>query len=135
MANVMIFIDGSNLHWGIVGYNKENHTNLRIDYNKLIQLLLKGRTLIRVIYYCSSPLPPNPSQIRFLGYLRSLSIQVIEKPLKVRHDPSTKIDHYVEKGVDVALAIDLIGMAWENAYDVAVVVSGDADYRGPVSTK
>lgn len=122
---VMIFIDGSNVHWGIKGYNKENKTNLKLDYAKLISLLLKSRTLVRVIYYCSKPIPPGrTSQIKFFDYLRSLGIQVIEKPLKTR---------YVEKGVDVALATDLIGMAWENAYDVAVIVSGDADYVGAVT--
>ncbi|MBA7492501.1 hypothetical protein ES702_03051 [subsurface metagenome] len=38
----------------------------------------------------------------------------------------------MEKGVDVALATDLIGMAWEDAYNVAVIVSGDEDYAGAV---
>ncbi|MEM2972341.1 MAG: NYN domain-containing protein [Candidatus Bathyarchaeia archaeon] len=131
---VMIFIDGSNLHWGIKGYNKENKTNLKIDYAKLISLLLKNRALVRVIYYCSKPIPPGrTSQIKFIDYIRSLGIQVIEKPLKTRCDPITKSTRYVEKSVDVALATDLIGMAWENAYDVAVIVSGDADYVGAVS--
>jgi len=132
-TRVMIFIDGSNLHWGIKGYNKENKINLKIDYRKLISLLLKNRTLIRVMYYCSKPVPPGrSSQIKFLDYLRSLDIQVIEKPLKTRYDPKTNSTRYVEKGVDVALATDLIGMAWEDAYDVAVIVSGDADYAGAV---
>jgi hypothetical protein len=88
----MIFIDGSNLHWGIKGYNKENKTNLKIDYAKLILLLLKNRTLVRVIYYCSKPIPPGrTSQIKFLDYIRSLGIQVIEKPLKTRYDPSQNL--------------------------------------------
>ena len=39
----------------------------------------------------------------------------------------------MEKGVDVALAVDLIGMAWEDAYNVAILVSGDSDYVGAVS--
>jgi len=57
---------------------------------------------------------------------------VIEKPLKARFDPSTRSNRYVEKGVDVALATDLIGMAWEDAYDVAIIISGDGDYAGAV---
>jgi uncharacterized LabA/DUF88 family protein len=130
----MIFIDGSNVHWGIKGYNKENKTNLKINYSKLISLLLKNRTLVRVIYYSSKPIPPGrTAQIKFLDYLRTLGIQVIEKPLKTRYDSRTESQRYVEKGVDVALATDLIGMAWENAFDVAIIVSGDADYVGAVS--
>jgi uncharacterized LabA/DUF88 family protein len=33
-----------------------------------------------------------------------------------------------EKGVDAALATDLLSLAWQRAYDIAVLVSGDADY-------
>jgi uncharacterized LabA/DUF88 family protein len=133
-TRVMIFIDGSNLHWGIRGYNKEHQTNLKLNYEKLIFVLLKDRTLIRVMYYCSQPIPPTrPTQRGFYDYLRSLNIQVIEKPLKTRTDPVTSAERFVEKGVDVALATDLIGMAWEDAYDVAIIVSGDADYVGAVS--
>jgi len=33
----------------------------------------------------------------------------------------------VEKGVDTAIATDMIRLAWEDAYDVAVVVSSDGD--------
>jgi uncharacterized LabA/DUF88 family protein len=32
------------------------------------------------------------------------------------------------KGVDAALVTDLLSLAWQRAYDVAVLVSGDADY-------
>ncbi|MCD6361065.1 MAG: NYN domain-containing protein [Armatimonadetes bacterium] len=32
-----------------------------------------------------------------------------------------------EKGVDTAIVTDLLSLAWENAYDVAVLVSSDAD--------
>jgi uncharacterized LabA/DUF88 family protein len=34
----------------------------------------------------------------------------------------------VEKGVDAALVTDLLSLAWQRAYEVAVLVSGDADY-------
>lgn len=33
-----------------------------------------------------------------------------------------------EKGVDSALVTDLLSLAWQRAYDVAILVSGDADY-------
>jgi uncharacterized LabA/DUF88 family protein len=33
----------------------------------------------------------------------------------------------VEKGVDTAIATDMIRLAWENAYDIGVLVSLDAD--------
>ena len=33
-----------------------------------------------------------------------------------------------EKGVDTAIATDLLSLAWEGAYDVAILVSSDADF-------
>jgi uncharacterized LabA/DUF88 family protein len=34
----------------------------------------------------------------------------------------------VEKGVDTAIATDMIRLAWEDAYDIAVLTSSDADF-------
>ncbi len=34
----------------------------------------------------------------------------------------------IEKKVDIQIAIDIISLAYENAYDTAVLVSGDGDF-------
>lgn len=39
-------------------------------------------------------------------------------------DPFTRA---VEKGTDAAIITDMFGLAWESAYDVAILVTGDAD--------
>ena len=36
---------------------------------------------------------------------------------------------FVEKGVDMALATDMLYLAMANAYDVATIVSGDFDFQ------
>ena len=33
-----------------------------------------------------------------------------------------------EKGIDTRIAADLVSLAWEGAYDVAVLVSADQDF-------
>ena len=38
------------------------------------------------------------------------------------------VPDYVEKKVDVAIAVDLVRMAYEDQYDVAYLLSADADY-------
>jgi hypothetical protein len=38
----------------------------------------------------------------------------------------------VEKGVDTAIATDMIRLAWEDAYDVAILVTSDADLKPAV---
>lgn len=77
----------------------------------------------------------------FLG--RVPSVQVICKERKPRYAPRCQSCHEpieicphcgatvagtVEKGVDVAIATDMIRLAWEESYDYAVLVSSDADY-------
>lgn len=34
----------------------------------------------------------------------------------------------VEKGVDTAIVTDLLSLAWQDAYDIAIIVSSDADF-------
>lgn len=132
-VRVMVFIDGSNLFWGRKYYQEAKKTDFKIDYAKLVQYVTAGRSLVRAIYYCSTPVPlVNPSQRAFVDYLRKSNIQVVEKQLKERADPATGKKITFEKGVDVALATDLLSMAWEDAFEVAVLLSGDGDYVGAV---
>ena len=119
---VMIFIDGSNMFHSI----KRFKTGYRLDYEKLVKHLVRDRNLVRPYYYCSIGVPPRPQQINFLKKLRTLRFTVVDKPLKKRGET------YVEKGVDVALVTDLLSMAYKNAYDVAIVVSGDKDVQGAI---
>lgn len=126
---VMVFMDGSYLYHGIKNYGVETgQPNFHIDFQKFVAQIAKGRPLVRATYYCSMRVPPDPDQVKFLAYIRKCGIQVVEKPLKEKFDPMTQRLKQYEKGVDVALATDLIGMAWEDAYDIGVLVSGDADY-------
>ena len=132
MARVMIFVDGSNIWWGQNYYSRDQSKKFRIDFEKLKDYVLDKRELIRTIYYGSTPENISSGQANFIEYLRKLGIQVIEKKLKIRTDPILGKDVKIEKGVDVALAVDLLAYAWENAYDVAILVSGDEDYVGAV---
>ena len=34
----------------------------------------------------------------------------------------------VEKGIDTAIVTDMISLAWENAWEVAILVSSDRDF-------
>jgi len=97
-----------------------------MDYEKLARFLVRDRNLVRPYYYCSIGVPPRPEQVKFLKKMRSLRFTVVDKPLKKRGET------FVEKGVDVSLAIDLLSMAYKNAYDVAIVVSGDKDLQGAI---
>ena len=120
---IMIFIDGSNL------FGACRILSFKIDLEKLVSELVGGRDLIRPCYYCSFPEKPSQGNLDFIRSLNYLGFKVVQKTLKKRYDTTGK-EYFIEKGVDVALVIDMLGMAYKNAYDVAVLVAGDGDYVG-----
>lgn len=116
---VMVFIDGSNLLWTAKRWQR--HPGFKVDIIKLIKKLVDGRFLVRPNFYCGEGVPPSKGQLKFHHKLRYSGINVVTRPLRRRGKK------WVEKGVDVALVTDLLGMAFRNAYDTAIVVSGDGD--------
>lgn len=130
MKRVMIFIDGPNfLH----GFKATSHSGKHLDYRKLgekLAALASNRELLRIYFFCSIPNQADardPAQFRrqqsFLEKLQYNGIKVTALPLRKRPNG----DLY-EKGVDVHLVTDLLQLGFKDAYDVAVVVSGDGDF-------
>lgn len=121
---VMIFIDGSNLYHVL----KQNTDKRDLDYKKFSQKLCGDRELIRTYYYnIRHEDPDNPrlaeSQDRFLHSL--YETEYLEVKLGIWKQRGQTM---VEKGVDVMIAADLISHAYEDHYDTAILVSGDADF-------
>ncbi len=122
---VAIFIDGANM------FHASNYLKLKIDYKKLVEILRKDRWLLRAYFYTGIPadrnLPPEiyqqfKKQQNFLNELSNIGIKVKTMPLK--RTP----EGFIEKGIDILLATDMVSLAFRNAYDTAVLVSGDSDY-------
>lgn len=122
MDKVAIFIDGSNLYHGL----KNEAGNTRLDFQKFIDWLLDGRKLVRTYYY-NAPVnatdPKAREQQKFFAALRLLPYFDVRLG---RLEP--RGNTHVEKGVDVAIAVDMVSMAFKNHYDVAVLVSSDGDF-------
>lgn len=120
-----IFIDGSNLYNGM----RENLSNTRVNLGELIDQLRNDRYLIRCYYY-NAPLTEDygddlrEGQARFFESLRRIPYVTVRLGrLHRRSDGSL-----VEKGIDVSIAVEALGLAYADAYDEAVIVSGDGDY-------
>ncbi|HCJ65937.1 MAG TPA: NYN domain-containing protein [Elusimicrobia bacterium] len=64
-------------------------------------------------------------QMNFYDSLRYRGIEV--KLVKLKRDPDLP-GRYKQKGVDIYLASDMLSLAYKNAYDIAVLISGDVDY-------
>lgn len=121
---VALFIDGSNLYHAL----RSNFGRHDLNFARFADKLTAGRRLFRIYYYNvlqdpSGRAEGHREQQDFLNALR-------ETPyLEVRLG-GTKLAAgvAVEKGIDVMLATDLLLFAWNNLYDVAVLVSGDSDF-------
>lgn len=122
---VAIFIDGSNLYNGM----RENLQNTRVNLAEFIKQLQRDRRLVRCYYY-NAPLTDDydeelrDGQARFFESLRRIPYVTVRLGrLHRRHDGAL-----VEKGIDVAIAVETLALAYEDAYDSVVIVSGDGDY-------
>jgi len=121
---VAIFIDGSNLYHSLESNFKRHDLNFTEFANKLTG----ERKLFRIYYYnilqdpSQWPETYNEQQDFLDGLLKTPFLEI--------HLGTTKITQgiHIEKGVDIMLATDLVNFAWANLYDVAIVVSGDADF-------
>jgi|WetSurMetagenome_2_1015567.scaffolds.fasta_scaffold99605_3 uncharacterized LabA/DUF88 family protein len=124
MDRVSIFIDGSNLYHGLKG--EFQRTDL--EFNRFIAALVDGRRLIRTYYY-NAPLPASQNaqrasnQQRFFDGLRRIPYLAIRLG---RLEP--RGETFVEKGVDIAIAVDMLSMAFHNAFGTAILVSSDGDF-------
>jgi uncharacterized LabA/DUF88 family protein len=121
---VAIFIDGSNLYHGL----KNNFRRQDLDFTAFIAKLCGNRPLFRTYYYNVLQDPAkwpdaHKEQQEFLDILNKTPY------LEIRLG-GTKVASGipVEKGIDVMLATDLQLFAWNNFYDIAILVSGDADF-------
>ncbi len=127
---VMIFIDGSNLYH-VLKQKTDKHD---LDYKKFADKLCGDRHLIRTYYYnIRQESSDNPrlaeKQDRFLNALYETDYLEVKLGIwKARGHTM------VEKGVDVMIASDLISHAYEDHYDIAILVSGDADFYPALQT-
>jgi len=125
---IAIFIDGSNFYHGL----KRNIEINEIDFSKFGKKLVGDRMLIRTYYY-NAPLDWSfdkkkyQKQQEFFEKLRKISnFKLILVRLQKRVINGKPI--YFVKGDDIHLATDLIVLAYKNAYDTAILVSGDGDF-------
>ena len=121
---IMIFIDGSNFYHGL----KQEFGSAKIDMGKLVDKLCDGRRLMRVYYY-NAPVGQQDDSSRYRGQqaffynLRRIPYFEVKLGRLERRG-----DSFVEKGVDIKMAVDMLHLAHQNTYDTAILVSGDGDF-------
>jgi len=124
---VAIFIDGSNL------YHNLKRFNIKIKFEEIIKKVETKREVVDIFYYTAllDKLIDEKSyneHRRFLDKIKKIpNFHVVLCNLRKVILGDGSVDFAI-KGDDVCLATDLIKGAYENLYDIAIIVSGDADF-------
>ncbi len=139
IKRAVAFVDGQNLFHhckDAFGYRYPNY-----DIQKLVECIVKAKAwnLTGVHFYTGVPdAADNPGWNRFwtnkLAAMGRQGISVFSRPLRYRNKsvklPDGTTHTFLqgeEKGIDVRIALDIIGKAVRNEYDVALVFSQDQD--------
>ncbi len=121
---VAIFIDGSNLYHAL----RDNCSRVDLNFTDFTSKLCAGRPLFRTYYY-NVLQDPNQRPEGFREQQEFLDVLKKTPYLEVRLG-GMKLSQGVpvEKGIDIMLATDMLHFAWNNLYDVGILVSGDGDF-------
>lgn len=148
MLRSMVFIDYQNFNIAMKSYLQglsEKHFN--VNYYNLAQNLndkvILNPILLKTFLFAYKPCKQLLELDFYNNYYNWLSglkskdyFEVIEGIQEIRPvNKQTKIDiknsetyTTVEKGTDINLAVHMLSKAYQNSYDVAILVSGDTDY-------
>lgn len=142
MHRVMAYIDGFNLYFGL--RSKAWHRYYWLDLVKLAQSLLRpDQTLITAHYFTArlrgraNHAGPADRQNVYLDALATLpALQThfghyLEKPRRCKSCGAEWLD-YEEKMTDVNIAVQMMGDAFANRFDTALLISADSDLTTPV---
>lgn len=124
MERAIFFIDARNILGGQNKHRQITDPNYTVGYAEIIDYLRKDYRVIRGYYYDGAPhhTQRTSEKMRFFDFLREKGITLRLKEIDFNQP------HPSQKGVDIFLATDMISLAYEDAYDVAFLLSGDGDY-------
>jgi uncharacterized LabA/DUF88 family protein len=142
MSRVTVYVDGFNLYFGL--RSKGWRKYYWLDLVRLSQTLLKPGQKLEAIHYFTSRLLPNGDNAKDMDrqntYLEALSTfplvtlhfgHFIDTRQRCRACGTQWIG-YEEKMTDVNIAVRLLADAFENRFDMALLVSADSDLTTPI---
>ena len=127
---VALFIDAAHIHHSLPPDSK-------IDYFKMIDFLVDDRHFVRAFYYDGiypeyKALEKEEYKQKRENLLNFVKIFRGRKVIPRLLDLKFRGNRAIQKGVDVQIAIDMLMMAFQNVYDVAILVSADSDFAGVI---
>ena len=124
---VAIFIDGSNL------YHNLKRFYIKTKFEEIMKKVETRRQVVDIFYYTalldkSINEEKYKRHERFLDKIKEIpNFHVVLCNLRKVILKDGSVDFAII-GDDIYLATDLIGGAYESLYDIAIIVSGDADF-------
>ena len=153
MLRTMVFIDYQNFNINLQNHFKNNGGKVRsINYQELAKTInsklpLKSQ-VIKTYLFAYKPcdqLMKLEKYSQYYDWLQKVKVtpyfEVIEGRQELRNIKGVKLDindpkTYTteEKETDINLATHMLAKGFQNAYDIAILVSGDTDYIKVVET-
>lgn len=134
MKRVSIFIDGNNFYHGLRKIYGDSKSYMDFNFEKFAEFLANKREIVNIFYY-NAPLDvsKNPekykSQQRFFDKIQRIpKFNLIICKLVKRKIKKTGEFYYTAKEDDIYMAVDMVEGAFDNKFDIAIVVSGDGDF-------
>lgn len=115
---VAVFVDGSNTY-----YAMRDTLAWTLDWKRFRTFLEGFGYVSECTYYVGRS--DDPKHDSFLSMLAHSGYSIVAKDLKTIHDADGV--PFQKANVDVEIAVDMVGRT--DAYDTAVLVSGDGDYE------
>jgi len=117
MERIVIFLDNSNIFKGFQKYDTQ------ANYETLKNIIKGERKLEAIYLYEGVVYPISSAKANWYKELSNRSDYII----KATFDKIVS-KGAIEKKVDISMAIDIISLGYEDAYDTAVLISGDGDF-------
>jgi uncharacterized LabA/DUF88 family protein len=141
MQRVILYVDGYNLYFGLKNAHFKRY--FWLDIKKLGKALLFGGQELVAARYFTSRIRDNgkngEDRKRQNTYLEALEVQGVQcqfghylEKERICHTCKATWPDYEEKMTDVNIACQLLLDAFDDAFDVALVLSGDSDLSTPI---
>lgn len=127
----MVFIDGSNLYH-IIKHLVPKKKPSDFSFEKFTKKIVGNKKLVRVYYYnCPLDISKNfdayGSQQKFFEKLKKIQNFKLVLCRMQKVEINGKVA-YQAKEDDIHLAVDMVKLAYNNAYDTAILISSDGNF-------
>ncbi|MEK6818557.1 MAG: NYN domain-containing protein, partial [Nanoarchaeota archaeon] len=134
MKRVSMFIDGNNFYYGLRKIYGKNRSLKSFNFKKFADLFAERNKIVGIFYYNAqldkeNNLDKYESQKEFFDKLRQIpNFHLVLCRLLKRNITGTDKHYYIIKEDDINMAVDMVENAYDDKFDVAILVSGDGDF-------